>query len=247
MVAVPGDIGGMTWVFCAGMIRSGSTLQYQLAAEIVERSGIGRRIEYAPESEFEQVSADVAAPGLRVFKAHVCLPAMERECLERGARVVYSYRDIRDVAVSSVRKFGRTLEQLLDDGWLDQAITDFERWTRLPNVLVSRYEEMAADVEGEAWRIARHLAAPLDASAVGAIAREFTLEAQRERVERLRAQHGERIASGGTVFDPRELLHHNHIHAGEVGGWRRELAADDAERLNRRYAQWLERAGYPSR
>jgi hypothetical protein len=229
------------------MIRSGSTLQYQLAAEIVERAGIGRRVEYAAESEFEQVRERERGPGLRVFKAHVCLPAMERECLEHGARVVYSYRDIRDVAVSSVRKFGRTLDQLLDDGWLDQAVADYERWTALPHVMVSRYEEMATDVATEARRIARHLDAPLDARAIDEIAAGFTLEAQRERVQRLRARHGERIASGDTVFDPRELLHHNHIHAGEVGGWRRELSSADADRLNRRYAAWLQATGYPAR
>ena len=29
------------WVFCGGMIRSGSTLQYQIAADLVERLGVG--------------------------------------------------------------------------------------------------------------------------------------------------------------------------------------------------------------
>jgi hypothetical protein len=228
------------------MIRSGSTLQFQLASAIVERAGIGSRVEYTPEAQFESVRSRFpeAERTLRVFKAHVCAPALARECEQGRARVVYSYRDIRDVAVSSVRKFGMSLEQLLEDGWLDQAIADYYRWTALPDVSVSRYEEMFHDVAGEARKINAHLGAPLAPAVVDELARSYTLEEQRLRVERIKASQAARISNGEVVFDPRELLHHNHIHSGELGGWRRLLTPAQRDALTERFSDWLQATGY---
>ena len=33
-------------IFCAGMYRSGSTLQYQVASELVEKNKLGKRVEW---------------------------------------------------------------------------------------------------------------------------------------------------------------------------------------------------------
>ncbi len=179
-----------------------------------------------------------------MFKAHVCARALEQECKRRHARVVYSYRDIRDVAVSSVRKFGKHLEELLEAGWLDQAIADYYRWTSLPRVSVSRYEEMFHDVQGEARKINVHLGAPLEPAVVEDLAKSYTLEEQRLRAELVRARHGSRIPNSELVFDPRELLHHNHIHSGELGGWRRLLSPAQRTALTDRYSDWLQATGY---
>ena len=236
----------MTWVFCAGMIRSGSTLQYQLASAIVERAEIGERMTYAPEAEFERVSREHACQSGRmlVFKAHVCTPALIEACADDGALVVYSYRDIRDVAVSSLRKFGKSFEELRDAGWLDQAIDDYYKWCSLPTAMVSRYEEMRDDILGETARINRHLGAPLRIEEVEKIASGFTLETQKLRVEELKARVGRQVGNQDIVFDAKELLHHNHIHTGEIGAWRRLLSAEQIAFLNERYKTWLVDAKY---
>ena len=57
------------WVFCCGMQRSGSTLQYQIAARLVEQAGLGQRLEWVepgrfPElRELKQRVRDRVAPG----------------------------------------------------------------------------------------------------------------------------------------------------------------------------------------
>ena len=239
----------MTWVFCAGMIRSGSTLQYQLASTIVERAGVGMRVSYAPEAEFERVSRQHAGESakLLVFKVHVCTPALAEACAKDGALVIYSYRDIRDVAVSASRKFGKSFEELREAGWLDQAIDDYYKWRSLPGTMARRYEEMRDDVLGEAKRINVHLGAPLAGEEVVELASGFSLEAQKRRVERIKESVGRDVGSREVVFDPRELLHHNHIHAGEVGAWRRLLAPDQIAFLAERYGKWLTDAGYEAR
>jgi hypothetical protein len=236
----------VTWIFCAGMIRSGSTLQYQLASTIVEHAGVGERVGYAPEAEFERVRKEHAHQARRmlVFKAHVCLPAFVDACTNEGALVIYSYRDIRDVAVSASRKFGKSFDELRDAGWLDQAIDDYYKWLSLPRTLVSRYDEMRDDVAGEAARINRHLGTPLPIEEVKELARGFSLEAQKRRVSQIRERVGPDIGSRDIAFDPTELLHHNHIYDGETGGWRRLLSPDQIAFLNERYAKWLAEARY---
>jgi len=235
----------MTWVFCAGMIRSGSTLQYQLAAEIVERTSIGFRVAYSPEDEFDAVREQLVVPSqFKVFKAHVCTTTLKRECLEYDAKVVYSFRDIRDVAVSAMRKFGLSFHELVTKGWLDQAITDYYNWTSMPMVSISRYEELCVDIHLEVSKISAFLGSCLSTEDLQNIADEYGLEQQLARIKRFNQQRRANISSIGSVFDLKELLHYNHIHKGEVGGWRNLLSSTESSFLTGRYSSWLLEVGY---
>jgi Sulfotransferase domain len=232
------------WILACGMIRSGSTLQYQIAAELVEQSGAGYRISWVPEAEFPLIeNRHRDLPGHKVFKAHTVTPDFERLCREHDARVLYSYRDLRDVATSASRKFGLTIDELLERGWFDQAIADGARWRLLPRVLVSRYEDFAADIKGEVDRIACFLDLSLSRARIEEIANMLSMEKQRRRIDE--AVHGVgAVASSGTVcFDPHSLLHHNHINEGEIGGWRK-LPIECRARLMERYGWWLAAEGY---
>ncbi len=208
----------MSWVFCAGMIRSGSTLQYQLASSIIERSGLGRRMKYVPEAKFDAVLEDnPSGTELKVFKAHVCTSPMADLCQCGSAVVLYCYRDIRDVAVSALRKFNMSFESLVEARWLDQAISDFNAWTTMPRVLVSRYEKMVGNIGEEASRISGFLGVEIRSGEVLAIAAQYSVSAQQERIKSLRLRHPGTITADDIVFDDNELLHHNHIHKGEIG------------------------------
>lgn len=238
----------MTWLFCAGMIRSGSTLQYQLASAIVERAAMGIRIPYAAESDFVHVREQYSlTQGMKVFKVHIYTPALADECRVRGAKVVYSYRDIRDVAVSAMRKFGMAFEDLVEAKWLDQAIADYWHWTKCPSVCVSRYEDFVGDVAGEAEKINRFLGMPLTFLDVGRLAEEFGIERQRTRMSKISELGGGSIMPKEIVFDPVELIHYNHIYQGEVGGWRKYLLSNEQYLLTERFSVWLEENGYDTR
>ncbi|MBK8768597.1 MAG: sulfotransferase domain-containing protein, partial [Burkholderiaceae bacterium] len=93
----------------------------------------------------------------------------------------YCYRDIRDVAVSALRKFGMTFDGLIASQWLDQAISDFRAWTNAPTVLVSCYENMIGDLRNEVLRISGFLGANLDNEETILLAKQFTIPAQKER------------------------------------------------------------------
>ena len=235
----------MSWVFCTGMIRSGSTLQFQLASSIVEHARVGQRMKYAPESEFETVLVrHIKSHGLKVFKAHVCTPALASAARAENSKVIYCYRDIRDVALSAMRKFNLSFDELIDAGWLDQAITDFRAWTTVQNVLVSRYEEMVLDLEVEVSRLAIFLGLNIEPDELKTLAQQFDIPAQLQRIHALKHKFRKRAKGSDIFFDEVELLHHNHIHKGEIGGWRHYLSAQQKDILTDRYHEWLCSMGY---
>lgn len=238
----------MTWLFCAGMIRSGSTLQFQLTSAIVERAGIGIRLPYSPESDFKKVQDHCSGEyKFQVLKVHVYTPALAKECIEHSAAVIYSYRDIRDVAVSAMRKFGLSFSELMGAKWLEQAITDYSQWMKCPLVSVSRYEDFTENITGEAEKINRFLGSPLAIADVCRLAADYSIERQRVQIDRIKERHGRSILPKEIIFDPVELLHHNHIHQGEIGGWRRQLSDSEKSLLTIRFSDWLEKNGYDTR
>ena len=138
------------WIFCCGMRRSGSTLQYQITAHLVESAGRGNRVDWVKPSEFPELARQNAnVEGWKVFKNHVCTKAMAEEFHRQNALGVYCYRDPRDVVVSSLQKWNFSFDDLWRSGLLQKDLENYKKWTRLPGVLVSKYEEMIRDLPTE--------------------------------------------------------------------------------------------------
>jgi len=234
------------WIFCGGMPRSGSTLQFQITAQLVEDAGLGKRLEWVKPADFGRLRKQHQNdPGWKVFKTHTCTEKMEKEFHRGNAKGVYCYRDLRDVVVSTMRKFDLAFEKLWDLGFLDDRFREYQKWTALPQVLISKYEEMVADLPGEVERIAAHLGVAIPAEKCAAIAAEHTIERQKSRIEE--AKKSGELREGavqGILFDPTTNLHTNHIHDGAVGGWKEILTREQIERLETKAADWLRAHGY---
>lgn len=226
------------WALCGGMMRSGSTLQFQIAARLVEEAGRGERVGWSRPGTFPELRDRHAdAEGWRVFKSHDCTPEIREEIVEREGAGIYVYRDLRDVMASVMRKEGLAFDDLWESGYLDACVENFEAWTSLPGVLVSRYEEMVADVPGEVRRIGERLGIEVDDATSERIAAEFSMESQRDRARRVERE-------GAGRFDPYHLLHGNHITDGRSGSWRDTLRPSEVERIEARHGRWLSENGY---
>jgi len=226
------------------MQRSGSTLQFQIAARLVEEAGLGRRVEWVEPLKFPELRAKYAdVPGMKVFKNHVCTDAMAAE-FDRGAVGLYSYRDLRDVFVSNMTKYASRFDQFWYAGFLDVTLRNDRRWTGLPRVLVSRYESMVSDLPAEVARIAAHLGIPLDADACLKIADEHSVEKQKRRIERSVEDGALKQGYAGARYDPQSMLHTDHLQGGRVGGWRERLTEREAALLEGAAADWLQAHGY---
>lgn len=235
-----------TWVFCAGMLRSGSTLQYQIAADILESRQCGRRVPYFPEDAFaDAFSAHKDDPGLLAYKTHVWTPEKAQVVLAGSGKVLYSFRDLRDVVVSASRKFGLSVEELLANGWIDRAVEDSQRWRELPGTLSSSYDRLVGDIAGESVRIADWLGITISPEFSAILSMRYSIENQRKR---LPAPPRMSPAAGGreeAVFDPDSLLHHNHIDDGATDKWMYRLTIRQVLAIERRYGTWLVENGYP--
>ena len=229
------------WIFCGGMPRSGSTVQFQLTAHLVEHAGLGSRVEWVRPEEFPALRAKCAATrGWKVFKTHRCTPEMRAEFDAGNAKGVYVFRDVRDVLASRMRKAGVTFDHLWESRFLEQVLTGFDRWTSIAAVLVSRYEEMVADVPGEVGRIAAHLGIAVAPDECERVASEYTVARQRERIRQAEVTGRlQRLPGRSVLYDPVSNLHVDHIRSGQSGEWRTVFTRAQVAMIEDRAKEWL--------
>ena len=199
------------WLFCGGMRRSGSTLQFQMAAAIVEEAGLGRRLEWRRPEDFPDLQAEYADDhALKVFKTHRCTDTIRGCVLSERGRAVYCYRDVRDAVASKMRLNQRGLEAFLRTGFIEEAVEHYRRWHELPDLYSVKYEVMIAHPAEEVARLAAFLGADLDAAACQRIAEAHSLDEQRNRIVQAEQRH---TAGDDTAraFDAHSLLHRGHI------------------------------------
>jgi hypothetical protein len=229
------------WIFCCGMKRSGSTLQYQLTARIVEEAGIGQRVDWVPEDRFAELRKEYEHDrSYKVFKCHLATEEILRLFVENQAKGIYCYRDLRDVCASWMTKTSSNFEQLWRSDLIRECMAQFEIWTSQKSMLVTRYEQMIGNLEGEVRRIAMHLGVEMDEAQCRTIAADYQMDKQRARVGQVSAADSQTVVQhGNQVFDSRELLHSNHIHRGDAGYWREYFSDIEIFMIEHRARQWL--------
>ncbi len=231
------------WVVCGGMKRSGSTLQYQLAARLVERLGAGRRYPKQDLASEEIPENEPAGGGWTVFKTHICSERVASILREGRAKGLYVYRDLRDVVVSLMAMKGHAFEKTMSRRDLPKAVDQFGRWTSCPGLLVSRYEEMIVDPAREVARIGGHLGLEVPPSLAMEIAADYTVERQKARIADAKAG-GQMSEVDGRLILAEERLHANHIFTGGAGGWRQVLSPEQVAKVEQVYGDWLRAQGY---
>ncbi len=74
------------WVFCCGMYRSASTLQFQIATWLVKDAGVGQQVGWIDAKGFSEVRDSYAnCTGLKVVKVHLCTDPMISEFMQNQA------------------------------------------------------------------------------------------------------------------------------------------------------------------
>jgi hypothetical protein len=243
-------------IICAGMYRACSTWQYEVVAHLIEQHYDGRRLGYLTGEEYTAMRhSDVQNPDptarrvWRVFKSHEGDRVFARAVRQGQARVIYAYRDVRDVVFSLMHKRGLRFEQLLRQGMIQQVLANDRFWMAQSDLLVQRYDELLADPAGGVMTLARFLGIALEQSEALRIAETYSQEANRARAEALRErlqQSGVNLESAANcqICDPKTLLHWNHLRPG--GGGSSHTKAEPRQRalLERLCRRWLQTRGY---
>ncbi len=228
------------------MQRSGSTLQFQIAAHLVEGAGLGQRVPWVPQEDFSRlVSQYRQQPGWKVFKSHQYSPEKGALIAAGEAKGIYIYRDLRAVLASKIRKDRLAFRELYGQYLVEALIETDRQWTAHEGMLVSRYERVIADLPGEVARIAAFLGIDLAPGQPEAVATEFRPEKQRQRIEAARREGLLKEGYAGARFDPHSNLHTDHFSGGRAGAWRWELSPVEIALTEHAAGDWLAERGYP--
>lgn len=239
------------WVFCCGMFRSAFTLQFQITTRLVKDAEIGQQVSWIDANRFWEVRESYAnCDRLKVVKVHLCTDTMLLEFEQNSALGLYVFRDLRDVYASYMKQRQKSFDYLWNEGFIETCLDSYKRWTRLPRVLVSRYEEIMGDLPREVKRIAEYLNIHLALSQCQQIAADYSLENQQNRIKKFREEllqtprncndHREIV----DYYDENSLLHINHIDSAKVGRWQEDLSAKEVSLIENKVNQWCKRNEY---
>ncbi len=243
-------------IICNGMMRSGSTLQYNLVRSLVANLGLGTGEGYFGPEEFpaleERLDAWAGDRAMRVVKMHAVHPAAHRLAASGLARTCYTYRDIRDVAASAKRIWSHESSALLQ--LVEDAIDSYHEVIAMPNVLSQKYEDLVSNPAGALDEIQQLVGVEGSANVSESVLEECSLENAQAIAGDLPRKAGfgiSRIArrltrAPNVTYHPETLLHPNHISnaQGRSGIWRQALTPEESQAIHQRHAGWLRQRGY---
>ncbi|WP_339687042.1 sulfotransferase domain-containing protein [uncultured Nonlabens sp.] len=232
-------------IFCSGMYRSGSTLQYQIVSEIIESENLGKRVEWLEiDSIMENIEAWSNDDSYWVVKCHEINEALMDYILRNQSRfrIIYIYRDLRDVFLSHMIKNDLNFKVLFESAFLDECLELYNKWTSFSNIYISRYEDVINNMEKEICEINNYLKLSLTDSFILETAEKYSFHNQQKRINDIR--RGKLQVHKGLKFDSKNLLHHNHLNKGEVGGWTNAFNDEQNEKLKIKLEPWLKNLNY---
>jgi hypothetical protein len=233
------------WIFCGGMLRSASTLQYQIASEIVEFYGLGERVTWYPHEEHQKIiDAQNAFSHYKVFKSHSYSTQINQEFKKRNALGLYIFRDIRDVLSSMKEKNGCDYSDDQIATMTKQLMKNHFLWTESGHTYVSKYEIVLSDLVSEIRNIANHLDVAVDEHFATNMASQLSLENQKNAIAACADSPSIVTVNAHNRYDPHSLLHLNHISSGKVGRYKENLSFKQIGIINDLAQFWLLSNGY---
>lgn len=262
-------------IVCNGMFRSGSTLQYNLVRSLVEKMAVGEGKGWFTYEQLNSMQGQLEKWSQEdffyVIKSHAMIPDSDRMTAAGVMKICYTYRDIRDVAVSIKRKFQEEGEAMLK--LLDKSTKTYFRLKELDGVIWQQYETMIGDLEQTARDLAYCLELDPSEEIIHTVATECSLDNTKKEIAKLRFRlkvknkvynllrrlHADQLVASmaqivapefswrSQKYDQTNLLHTDHIssNSGAVGLWQNSLSQQEIELLTQRYGHWLTDAGYP--
>lgn len=187
-----------TWIFVAGLPRSGSTTQYQIVDTILRDKNLGIGISYHTEDKLKEydksghdmIACKVFAP---LWKYSYDVPngmkkreSYGKKIIDEGRfKAVMTVRNPFDIVTSMKRRdidrneydFQKILREL------PRHFGDALQWATLPSdvIYISKFEDFTLHLPRETAAIAKHLGIELSKDDIHRIGNEFRIEAIKAR------------------------------------------------------------------
>jgi tetratricopeptide (TPR) repeat protein len=236
-------------IICGGMSRSGSTVQYQIVCEIIESLGLGMTIGWVDVPNKALLdnleNAAFRKDKFLVIKSHNFSTPIKTLVETGKVKVVYVYRDLRDVTVSLANKFAKSADNAISI-WLSNELNNYYLWMDIGDkIVVSKYENMVNDLYGEVIKIANYLQVAVSSDLAKNISNKLKIGQQKQKTEEFNYDIYGLKGSGDDLYDPVSQLHNNHIISGKWGQWKKSLSKEQIEFIESWAFSWFVDRGYP--
>lgn len=226
-------------LICAGMMRSGSVVQFQLAGAVVNHLGIGSIVKPRDGDEFDaNVNRWAFADEWYVAKLHDYRESIKRGHDHGRVKVVMVIRDPRDIMVSLMNFRQDSFETMQHAPVFPNNLKNHKRWSEAihaSNFRCVKYEEMVKDLANEVAEIEYYALGSSSLLSVDEcieIGLRFTI-----KENKLRA-----IAA----YPPSHLNYFSkrHINDGRSGQWKTALDEDQIRWVEQVAGDFMETNGY---
>jgi hypothetical protein len=213
----------------AGMRRSGSTVAFQIAMDLVggKESSLGY-------TDINNWTPDIIMDERwYVAKTHRYLAHLQHYIDAGKIKVLNTYRDPRDICVSIMNLKSYDFEQAIETGFVQMAVVEQEKWERhaSSNRAEARYENFYRDLPHLIRLIGYLLDEEIDPRVVSILAQKFSLKENKRKADNARNMRP-------------DFLFHGHIQDGSVGQWKDRLNHEQQTKIFSFAGEWMHTHDY---
>jgi len=222
-------------VVCNGLYRAGSTWQYNVVRELLERAGTGYGVGVFPPSIRRlKARARSKKPGIQVIKMHGYIEGLEELLQSGAAKLCTIYRDVRDIYLSWKRYKPDRPEQIFLD-FMSDGVRSHLAYRTQPNTICLKYEGVMEDTVRGVAVMAQFLGVVLDSDEYSEIDEVCSVQRAKEIADNQ--------VPGGA--DKKTVIQCDHV-SDTMGAscWDTLLSPFDAERVTKQFRDWLVQFGY---
>jgi len=205
-------------ILAAGMQRSASTWLYNAARLLLTSSpSVAEQFSCGWIGDWEQIPKK----NYMLIKVH----DFNKSLVDHSKYILYSFRDIRDVIASGIRKFGWVPSEKV----ADNLIIQHERWMKEAD-LVMRYETMLHNKESIINDLARLFDIKnVDPAGIANSIEELNYQSQGDKND---------------MYHKTNLYHSGHITDGRHGSWKGLIDTALIQKIEEKHQEWFIKNNY---
>ena len=170
-------------VVCIGLSRSASTLQYNIARELICNRLGGKDLGYSKSKTYIYKILSSSKGGNAIIKTHnYCDFYKEESLVKNNVKFLCTFRDLREVAASVMQAYNANFDRIKQKD-LKREMEKFYKFKQLTPLLMQNYSELVTDLKKAITDIGDFLGIVLSENDIQRIYKKCNLDSQRKKIE----------------------------------------------------------------